>query len=95
MISAKPTNKYKRFIRRILWTPEKPASGFIDVEVDVYDVLRAFEQHDPCIQHAIKKMLATGKRGHKDREQDIRDVIQSMERALEMHLEFNSSEVSK
>jgi len=33
--------------------------------VDVYRVLSLFQVNDPCIQHAIKKLLCAGDRGDK------------------------------
>ena len=51
--------------------------------VDVYRVLRAFETNSPQIDHAIKKLLAPGGRGHKDRQTDLREAILSIEAELE------------
>ncbi len=51
---------------------------------DVYDVLQAFGVTNPADQHAIKKMLMPGKRGHKDGIQDRREAIQSLHRAIEL-----------
>lgn len=56
-------------------------------EIDVYRVLKLFEVDDPCIQHAIKKLLKAGKRGAKDAEQDIREAIDSLNRCLQMKAE--------
>lgn len=53
------------------------------VYVDVYDVLYAFKVTDPCLQHAIKKALAAGQRGHKDTRQDLVDIRDSAQRALD------------
>ena len=57
--------------------------------IDVYAVLRLFEVTDPCIQHAVKKLLCTGKRGHKDFQKDIQDSIDSLVRCQELHNELN------
>jgi len=57
------------------------------VFVDVYDVLSAFEVVNPAMQHALKKMLAPGKRGAKDTIQDMKEAIQSIERAIELEKE--------
>lgn len=51
-------------------------------ESDVYDVLRAFGVTDPAIAHGIKKLLMPGLRGDKSQEQDLREAIMSIERAL-------------
>jgi hypothetical protein len=47
--------------------------------VDVYRVLNAFPTGSPEIDHALKKLLAAGKRGEKDELQDLREAIQSIE----------------
>lgn len=69
-IPEKPRNKYMREIAPGVW-------------IDVYDVIYAFEVTDPCLQHAIKKLLAAGKRGHKDFKQDLIDIRDSVNRAIE------------
>jgi len=47
--------------------------------VDVYRVLNAFPTGSPEIDHAVKKLLAAGKRGAKDELQDLKEAIQSIE----------------
>lgn len=56
-----------------------------NVFVDVYDVLYAFKVTDPCLQHLIKKALAAGQRGHKDARQDLVDIRDSAQRALDSY----------
>lgn len=53
--------------------------------IDVYDVLKAFEVTDPALQHLVKKALCTGLRGHKTREQDLQDILESAKRAVELN----------
>lgn len=53
--------------------------------VDVYRVLELFNVVNPCLQHAIKKLLVAGGRGAgKNIEQDLREAIDSINRALQM-----------
>lgn len=54
------------------------------VFVDVYDVLMAWSVTNPALQHLIKKALQAGERGHKSREQDLQDIIDSAIRAKEL-----------
>jgi len=54
---------------------------------DVYDVLKAFDVRNPAIQHAIKKLLMPGKRGHKDKIQDLLEAKQSIVRAINLENE--------
>lgn len=68
-------NKYRREV--------KPG-----VFCDVYDILRAWEVTDPCLQHLLKKALQPGKRHHKDLEEDLKDILASAKRAVEMYEEW-------
>lgn len=52
--------------------------------IDVYDVLAAFNVTNPALQHLVKKALCTGLRGHKDKSQDLQDILDSAKRALEL-----------
>ena len=64
--------------------------------LDVYRVISIFGVSDPCIQHALKKMLCSGVRGYKDQSKDIQDVIDTLERWKQMREEddkITSSEV--
>jgi hypothetical protein len=49
--------------------------------VDVYRVLEMFAVTDPCLQHAVKKLLVAGGRGAgKDISQDVQEAIDTLER---------------
>ena len=70
---AKLESKYSRRIGREI--------------VDVYDVLMAFNVTNPATQHAIKKLLMPGNRGHKDKITDLKEAHQSIARAIELESE--------
>ena len=55
--------------------------------IDVYRVLILFGVTDPCLQHAIKKLLCAGNRGVKDTRQDVQEAVTSLVRYLEMQTE--------
>lgn len=55
--------------------------------IDVYRVLDLYDVTQPALQHAVKKLLCAGQRGAKDYERDLREAIDSIERALQMHAE--------
>lgn len=56
--------------------------------VDVYRVLTLFNVTDPCIQHAVKKLLVAGGRGAgKDIARDVQEAIDTMVRWQEMRQE--------
>lgn len=57
------------------------------VTIDVYDVLQAFNVTNPALQHLIKKALCAGLRGHKDRRQDLNEILESAKRAIELEKE--------
>jgi len=64
-------SKYHREIKPGVW-------------VDVYDVLHAWRVQNPALQHLIKKALVPGSRGHKDIETDLREILASAERAIQL-----------
>lgn len=73
-----------KYDRTIIGT--NPETGKpLAVVVDVYRVLDAFQVTDPALQHLVKKALCAGLRGHKDRDQDLRDIVISAEKALDFH----------
>jgi hypothetical protein len=53
-------------------------------KVDVYRVLELYNVTNPCIQHAVKKLLCAGGRGAKGTERDLIEAIDSITRALDM-----------
>jgi hypothetical protein len=55
--------------------------------IDVYRVLELFEVTNPCLQHAIKKLLCAGTRGSKDVEQDVQEAIDTLGRYQDMRVE--------
>ena len=55
--------------------------------IDIYRVLLLFGVTNPCLQHAIKKLLCAGQRGIKDQKQDVQEAIASLLRYLEMQTE--------
>lgn len=56
--------------------------------VDVYRVLHLFNVTDPCLGHAVKKLLVAGGRGGgKDISRDIQEAIDTLERWKDMRAE--------
>lgn len=55
--------------------------------VDVYRVLELFGVTDPCLQHAIKKLLVAGGRGQKDISRDVQEAIVTLTRWQQMRQE--------
>lgn len=75
-IDGVETVKYNKYLHEIK----------LGIFVDVYDVLMAWNVTNPALQHLIKKALQAGDRGHKSREQDLQDIIDSAIRAKELEI---------
>lgn len=78
---------YREAEKRMIGTKSKYHKRVKGVDIDVYDVLKAFGVTNQADAHAIKKMLMPGQRGAKDAIQDRREAIQSLERAIELEEE--------
>ena len=65
-------------------TMNKYSRTFPTTHVDVYRVLKEFQVLDPGLQHAIKKLLFAGQRGHKDKRQDLLEAVDAIRRSIEM-----------
>ena len=63
--------------------------------IDVYDVLNAFAVTCPATQHAIKKLLMPGKRGHKSELGDLLEARASVDRAIDLARERQDFEAAK
>ncbi len=63
--------------------------------IDVYRVIKLFDVTDPCLQHALKKLLVAGNRGHKDLTRDVQDVIDSCLRWQEMQKENTTGKTNE
>ena len=79
-------NKYQRkltnpLIRDVAGCLAGGPTKELEVVIDVYDVLDAFDVTNPAAAHAVKKLLCPGTRGAKDWETDHQEAIDSLERA--------------
>jgi hypothetical protein len=54
------------------------------VEVDIYEILEAFKVTCPAVQHACKKLLASGQRGKGSVLEDLIGAKTAIERAIEL-----------
>ena len=54
------------------------------VVVDVYEICRACQVACGATQHAVKKLLFAGRRGVKDRMQDLTEARAAIDRAIEL-----------
>lgn len=65
-------------------TPNKYQRTVPSTTIDVYDVLHAYSVTNPATQHAVKKLLQPGNRGHKDTLTDLREALASIQRAIQI-----------
>lgn len=77
-------DSYKTYTINLDDQPSKYNRPCKGITLDVYDVLQAFAVTNPATQHAIKKLLCAGLRGHKDKMQDLTEALKSIERAIEL-----------
>jgi hypothetical protein len=59
--------------------------------IDVYRICELFNVTDPCLQHALKKVLVAGSRGHKASQQDVQEAIDTLVRWQAMRAEETRS----
>jgi hypothetical protein len=77
--------KYHRMIKgSLISVVSETLNTPTTVQVDIYDVLKAFEITCPARQHAIKKLLLAGGRGSKSERTDLEEAGNSIKRATEL-----------
>ena len=54
--------------------------------IDLYHVARLYDITDPALFHAFKKIACAGKRGTKDRAQDVQEAIDALQRWQELNV---------
>ena len=54
--------------------------------IDLYHVARLYDITDPALFHAFKKIACAGKRGAKDRAQDVQEAIDALKRWQELNV---------
>lgn len=77
-----------KYIRTIYQTPyadgAEVTNSSDNIDVDVYEVLEAFNVTCPARQHAIKKLLCAGIRGKGDAVQDLKETREAVFRAIQL-----------
>lgn len=88
VIAIRVPVSYEQDLNECIGAPETDNKYLHEIKpgvfIDVYDVLMAWNVTNPALQHLIKKALQAGDRGHKSREQDLQDIIDSAIRAKEL-----------
>lgn len=62
--------------------------------IDIYRVIELFDVRHSALQHALKKILAAGKRGAKNDVKDVREAMDSLTRWQQMRLEDEAQPVA-
>lgn len=84
---------YHRKINGVVFDSNgNPVDGYYAV-IDVYDVLFAYRDSigNPALEHAIKKCLCAGTRGHKNREIDMKEIYNSVKRAIDIEEKYTEN----
>ena len=73
-----------RFKEKIACFNPRTRVGCDDLTVaDIYDICEHYcHDNSGATQHAIKKLLCPGKRGHKDELKDLREAVFSINRRI-------------
>ena len=61
------------------------------LKIDPYRISQIYGMTDFCMMTILKKCLCAGNRGHKDLQQDLKDIICAAQRKLEMLKEDEES----
>lgn len=64
-------------------------------QIDVYRIIELFDITCPASQHILKKAMAAGKRGAKDKSRDMQDIIDTATRWQKMREEDAEVELAK
>ena len=62
------------------------------INLDPFRIASVYKMESFAMMTVLKKCLCAGNRGHKDYEQDLRDIICAAQRELEMVREDNSGD---
>ena len=65
------------------------------VNLDPARIVDIYNQNDLLLATIVKKALCAGKRGHKDLELDLKDIITAANRKLEMIAEDQAENLKK
>ena len=81
---VKDEGEHYRFCLEVAVTEEDAAKGSVQIKLDPFRVAEIYGMDDFAMQTMLKKILVAGERGHKDLQQDLKDIICAAERKLEM-----------
>lgn len=83
--------KHYRFQYTVVLTNEDIEEGKVTIKLDPFRLASIYRMEDFAMKTILKKALCAGDRGHKDFEQDLKDIISAAERRLEMLYEDRSN----
>lgn len=87
IVSSKYHRNITKTVDEMAMISAVPGLFNVTISIDVYDVLTAFNVTNPATAHAIKKLLMPGNRGHKSTEQDLKEALDSIDRAIEIEVQ--------
>lgn len=81
--SDDPGQHYRTVYRHYLDDEDK-RRGYVDIQFDPFRIAALYRMASFALQTILKKCLKAGDRGHKDKRQDLRDIISAAERELQI-----------
>lgn len=76
--------RHYRYEYTVMLKDEDIKRGYITIKLDPFRISSIYGIADFALNTILKKVLVLGDRGHKDGEQDLKDIICAAERRLEM-----------
>lgn len=76
--------KHYRYEYKIRITEKDAAVGYVVIKLDPFRIAHIYGMTCFALQTILKKTLKAGERGHKNLEQDLKDIINAAQRKLEM-----------
>lgn len=64
---------------------------FYEHKLDPFLIAKIYKMDDFALMTILKKCLCAGNRGHKDKVQDLKDIISAAERGIEIELELKEN----
>lgn len=83
MIKKDAGEHYRKFVK-VKITEHDIKNGFVLYQIDPARICKTFGVNSLLIGQAVKKLLVAGGRGHKNKKQDLLDIINAANREIEM-----------
>lgn len=82
-LAVDPGAHYRHEIK-VRLSEQDIANGFVVVKLDPFRIASVYRMTSFALMTVLKKCLKAGERGHKDKRQDLLDIISAAQRELEI-----------